>query len=312
MSNPLPALRALLQETGAYPAPQPLPLPLLAGPAGELRPADQGSVETVPRPFSFFLASAAECWLLGEVAGPDGTPLPITGMSLAAGVVSRSESRLQPFLQPVHGLVVVLPEALAGQIQADRYRAAGLTPVIAGSGGSAREELLWQQQQALAQLVEETKEAVFLSWHEAAGVAGHQILIEGSLLPTENALSRGSWTGIRPVTHLSPLEEQAALTLPAQAASVPFGFGVTGGYWYTRLTATSRPASAEGLLRLETAFVNDEQVASKVTALTRAVIHERFPVTAAEPGHVALYPLHRARVWLQTLLTTSEAVLQAL
>lgn len=312
MTTPLAALRTLLREAGATPAPHPLILPALTPSTGELRPADQGAVETQPRPFSFFLTAAAEACLLGEVPQPNGAPLPITLLSLAVGIAVRTDSRLQPFMKPLQGLVIAMPAPLAEAIQVERFRIYGLTPIAAGNPALTRAAMLEDQMRALALLIEDTKESMFLAWHESAGVAGHQILVEGSLQPSSSVLTAGSWTGVRAVSQLTPLEEQAALGLPVRAASVPFGYDLSGGYWFTRLAASSRPDALEGLLRLDTAFVNNEQVASKVSALTRMVIHERFPVVAPAEGQVPLYPLQQTRSWLATQITAGASVMQAL
>jgi|GEM_PF-6206584 len=312
MSTALSALRHVLADAGARPSPHPLTIPTLSGTTGELRPADQGDVATTPRPFSFFLSAAAEACLLGEVPQEHGAPLPITLLSLAAGISVRNDSRLTPFMKPIHGLVVVMPAALADAIQVERYRVYGITPLAAGDPATTRAAMLDAQLQALAGLIEDTKESLFLAWHESAGVAGHQLLVEGSLHPSDSVLNAGSWTGVRTVSTLSPLEEQAALALPIRAVSVPFGYNLSGGYWYTRLAAATRPDSLDGLLRLETAFVSNEHVAGKVQALTRMVIHERFPVVPSEAGAVPLYPLRQTRAWLRTNITAGVAVAQSL
>ncbi|HYE76900.1 MAG TPA: hypothetical protein VEI97_02845 [bacterium] len=318
MSQTLRYIRQLLGEVGARVSPEPLPAPVLPVVHGELRPPDQGTVESTPRPFSFFLAAAARAFLLGEIPRADGPPIPISLLSLSAGVISRSGTGLAPFMRPVFGQVICLPLSVGQAVEVDRYRGVGITPLFAGDPATPRHAMLEAQRLAMAEMVEDTKESVFLAWHDAAGGAGHHILVDGSLHPTHSVLTKGSWIGIRnalgthPTETLTPLEEQAALGLPAGAASLPFGFELSGGYWFTRTAPAPRADSAEGLLRLETAFVDDEHVASKVTAFTRAIAHDRYPVVPAEGEGVPLYPLRRARAYLETYITSPQAVVQAL
>ncbi|MEO7992793.1 MAG: hypothetical protein ABI743_00205 [bacterium] len=312
MSETLRYVRALMGELGARLAPEAMPLPLPAAPKGDLRPVDQGSVETTPRAFSFFLSTVAQAFVLGEVASDNGSPIPVSLLSLACGVIARDGTALSPYLRPAYGLVIALPASLGEAVGIERYRGVGITPILAGDPSQARGDMIAAQLHAMRELVDDTKESVFQHWHESAGVAGHQILVEGSLQPTAAVMKLGSWTGIRTVEQLTSLEEQAALGLPVGSASVPFGFEGSGGYWYARLATAERLESSEGLLRLETAFVNDEHVASKVTALTQAVTHERFPVVPRDHGAVPLYPLTRARAYLQTFITSPRTVVQAL
>lgn len=318
MSQTLRYIRQLLGEVGAHVSPEPLPTPVFPMVHGELRPADQGSVQLTPRPFSFFLASASRAFLLGEIPRTDGAPIPITMLSLSAGVIARSGTSLAPFMRPVYGQVICLPAAIGESVEIERYRGVGITPLFAGDLANSRQSMLEAQRLAMAEMVEDTKEAVYLGWHESAGEAGHHILVEGSLHPTHSVLTKGSWVGIRDAIgpaadqSLTPLEEQAALGLPAGAASLPFGYELSGGYWFTRTSPAARGDSAEGLLRLETAFVDDEHVASKITAFTRAVLHDRFPVVAAGGEGVGLYPLRRSRAFLETYITSPQSVVQAL
>lgn len=273
-----------------------------------------GNKKFEPEEFSFFQGSICECYLLGHIPRTGETALPVLYSIIASGVLLRTNGEMRPYFEPMIREVVLLPEELNDSEEIiEEHLEAGLDIERYTKGDNTYSGLRKNAASKVMDILADLKKQVYLTFNETEDAQDFLVLIDGSLAPTDDILKCGNWVGIHSNPKLSPHEEKVCLGLEENQIGPPFSISNddNGYFWHLRMFHDYRKDPSWGLVKLENALSNGDDMPSKIEAVSSGVLTEKFPIhpRAKQEGD-RLYPLTTARVFLRTQVTDGRSILK--
>lgn len=317
MSQYLRLINSLLLSLGGTASPEPFSLAeamrkeqALTNPS----PAEikKGNKTFSPTSFAFFQGMLARSYIIGHIPQPDGLAFPLIFSINASGVIIRESGSLKPFIRPVIRETVLIPENLpVGEDEVRKYIEFGLDIERYKITEKTYKGILANAAQKALDILSTVKETVFLTFANTIADSSLMVLVDGSLRPTNDVLSHSNWVGLYLNPPLSPAEEAVSLKLAESEIGPPFKLTNNGNgyFWHLRMISDIRKGPEWGIVKVDNALGDGEDMASKMESISAAILTERYPIhPATKTEGWGLYPLITARIYLNTQ-TTSETII---
>ena len=316
MSEYLRLTHNLLVSLGGTSSPEVFPLNAADDP-GKKPPTSikfiTGKKKFEPTSFVFFQGALVRAYIVGHIYQEDGPTLPVLYAIVTSGVLMRDNGVLQPYFPPILREVVLVPENLGdGEDVVDAHIESGLDieryPVTESYRGIRQNAT-----NRVFDILADVKKNVFNHFVEAIGDEDHLVLIDGSLRPDDENMTKGNWVGIFNNPRLTPEEEDASLELGENEIGSPFSLGAngTGYFWHLRMYSDARKDPSWGIVKLENSLEKSDDMESKISAISSGILAERFPIhPRSEEEDWRLYPLITAKVFLDTQTTDESSILK--
>jgi hypothetical protein len=317
MSNYLRVTNILLSNLGGISSPEIFPVESLAQP--QIRSIEKaspkpGGKKCEPTAFLFFQGTLTRCYILGHIQREGGVSLPVVYATVGSGILMRTNGMLRPYFEPVIREVILLPENM-GELEATikEYAEAGLDIERFPTGDNSYAGIRKSAADTVYRILADVKQGIYLAFNEAIGSDDYLVLIDGSLRPDPTIMGFSNWVGIYESPGLNSHEEQASLGLVENEAGPPFKLGnnANGYCWHLRMFSDYRKDPSWGLIRVENALKNGEDMNSKIEAISSGILAEKYPIhPSSEKENSRLYPLVTARIFLRTQATDDKSILR--
>ena len=317
MSQYLRLIHGLLTSLGGTASPEIFPLAEAETEQREspsLMDLKKGKKTFVPTEFAFFQGSLARAYIIGHIAPPEGNSLPIVFTILASGILIRDTGELKPYVQPLIRETVLLPRELPfGEKEVQAFVDAGLDIERYDLPDKSYKGIRINAARKAMDILAEVKEGIYLTFCEAVGNDSFMVLVDGSLRPSDVLVAHGNWVGLSLNPLLSPVEENVSLKLGENQIGPPFKLTRDGRayFWHLRMLSDLRKGPGWGIVRIDNALSDGEDMQSKVESVSGGILAERYPIhPASRTEGWGLYPLITARVFLNTQTTSETAIMK--
>lgn len=272
-----------------------------------------GKKKFEPTSFSFFQGCLARAYIVGHIPQDDGPSLPMIYAIVASGILVRSEGELKPYFPATIRELVLIPDSLKDKKdEIETHREAGLDieqyPLGDGSYHSIRSNV----SKTALDILNSVKETVYLTFIDSVEDEDFFILVDGSLPISDTLINHGNWVGIINNPKLSREEEKVSLRLGENEIGPPFELSSDKGYfWHVRMFSDIRKDPSWGLIKVENALQNGDDMESKMSSISAGILVEKYPIhpLSDEEGWL-IYPLITARSFLRTQTTSEKTILR--